>query len=187
MSLSHPHGWVDVGNIPDEALQQYGISTNRGRGKPWQYNLMYGVNHPGFILLYGIKGAARLTLGLLDQLQARGPVILVGHSAGALVAMETFKRRPEAIAGFVFVAPALPNNEASDNWVWRASFTQQLRRLWTLALLQTDGPGLQYVRRQLLERREEVRRGKLGIYHEGEATQDIIEGYTRPMQADDWD
>ncbi|KAK9818518.1 hypothetical protein WJX74_007355 [Apatococcus lobatus] len=24
-------------------------------GKPWQYNLLYGVNHPGFILQYGIK------------------------------------------------------------------------------------------------------------------------------------
>ncbi len=39
-----------------------------------------------------LQGAARLTLGLLDRLQARGPVILVGHSAGALIAMETFKR-----------------------------------------------------------------------------------------------
>ena len=39
------------------------------------------------------------------------------------------------------------------------------------ALMQTDGPGLQFVRRQLRERREEVRKGNLGIYHESEATQ----------------
>lgn len=42
---------------------------------------------------------------------------------------------------------------------------------WALLLAQTDGPGLHFVRRQLRERREEVRRGKLGIYHESEATQ----------------
>lgn len=49
---------------------------------------------------------------------------------------------------------------------------------------QTDGPGLQFVRRQLRERREEVRKGKLGIYHESEATQVgiLANGLNRALQ-----
>lgn len=30
-------------------------------GKPWQYNLLYGVNHPGFILQYGMKAVPLLS------------------------------------------------------------------------------------------------------------------------------
>ncbi|EFJ44496.1 hypothetical protein VOLCADRAFT_95177 [Volvox carteri f. nagariensis] len=46
----------------------------------------------------------------------------------------------------------------------RADFGQLLRFAWTRALLSADGPGLNYVRRQVLKRKAELEEGRLGVY-----------------------
>ncbi|KAK9829636.1 hypothetical protein WJX72_006997 [[Myrmecia] bisecta] len=131
---------------------------------------------------YSNEGGAKLGLGVQQA-------VLVGHSAGALVAMEMFKRSPEMVAGFVFVAPALPTNQPKSGQMWKASLGQQLQRVYTRALLQTDGPGLHFVRRSIQKRSEEVRQGKLNMYHDTnrQAAQDVIDGYLKPMRTHDWD
>ncbi|DBA94317.1 hypothetical protein WJX77_007900 [Trebouxia sp. C0004] len=153
---------------------------------------------------YTSEAGARYAEGLLKALGIP-QAIVVGHSAGALTAMELFKRNPSIISGFVFVAPALPSTstkrvqrnqdeqkrkqDSKDGFIWRASLGQQLQRLYMRALLQNENAGLNYIRKNLQKRRDEVALGKLQVYAdaEQEVKQAVIEGYLRPMLADDWD
>ena len=64
-------------------------------------------------------------------------------------------RNPSIISAFVFVAPALPSTstkkkneeekqkkqDSKDSFIWRASFGQQLQRLYMRALLQNENAG----------------------------------------------
>ena len=92
-------------------------------------------------------------------------------------------RNPRMISGFCFVAPALPSTSSSrrtnrksdsnsnhkddskkDSFIWRASFGQQLQRLYMRALLQNENAGVNYIRKSLQKRRDEVALGKLQVY-----------------------
>lgn len=55
---------------------------------------------------YTRERAARITLALLDHLEM-DRAVLVGSSAGGSVALETFARAPERVAGLVLVSPAI--------------------------------------------------------------------------------
>jgi pimeloyl-ACP methyl ester carboxylesterase len=133
---------------------------------------------------YSNAGAARLLESLLAALGAHGQVVLVGHSAGAIVSMEFHARRPERVAGLALVAPALPANDFAR----RVTFGTQLRLVATRATLASDAAGLAYVRRQLLRRADEVAAGGLGIaLRDGEDAAAVAEGYTRPIRAHGWD
>ena len=56
---------------------------------------------------YSLAGAVELTQAVLDQQRWSTPVVLVGHSAGALVAVATALAHPEHVQGLVLVAPAV--------------------------------------------------------------------------------
>ena len=80
------------------------------------------------------------------------------------------------------MAPALPstssNNQSNnsrnnskrrddgkkDSFIWRASLGQQLQRLYMRALLQNENAGVNYIRKSLQKRRDEVALGKLQVY-----------------------
>ncbi|KAK9793711.1 hypothetical protein WJX73_004354 [Symbiochloris irregularis] len=137
---------------------------------------------------YTTEGNARLALGLLQKLGIKS-AILVGHSQGALTALDMYRQDPASVAAFILVAPALPGTSSDSSWTRRVGFGRQLQLLWTRALLNTDGPGLQYVRRQIRQRAAEIREGgNLGVFADEEtSTQDLIDGYLKPMRAHDWD
>lgn len=59
------------------------------------------------------------------------------------------KSAPERLAGLVLVAPALPTNEKGGGLMGKAGLGGLLRQLYVRSLMQTDGPGLNYVRRRL--------------------------------------
>lgn len=90
-------------------------------------------------------------------------------------------RNPSIVSGFVFVAPALPSTstkrvqneqkrkqDSKDSFIWRASLGQQLQRLYMRALLQSENAGLNYIRKNLQKRRDEVALGKLQVYADAE-------------------
>ncbi|GIL93451.1 hypothetical protein Vretifemale_20850 [Volvox reticuliferus] len=160
---------------------------------------------------YTLAGGARLAAGLLDALLGPTPAqsaasgaapgaavlqqrasdvgkqaVLVGHSAGASVAVETALRYPERVCGLVLIAPAISTDPRG--FLARADLGQLLRFAWTRSLLSVDGPGLHYVRRQVMKRKAEVEAGRLGLYaDEREVPQEVIDGYLRPLRARDWD
>ncbi|KAI4991649.1 hypothetical protein ZWY2020_040035 [Hordeum vulgare] len=55
---------------------------------------------------YSMAFSAMATLAFIDQLGA-GKAVLVGHSAGCLVAVEAYFEAPERVAALVLVAPAI--------------------------------------------------------------------------------
>ncbi|MEW5298829.1 MAG: hypothetical protein WDW36_001908 [Sanguina aurantia] len=134
---------------------------------------------------YTVEAGAEFGAGLLRQLGVR-KAVLCGHSAGAPVAVEIARRYPELVSGLVLVAPAI--SVESRGFLARADFGQLLRFGLTRAIIGSDGPGLNYIRRQVMARREAVLTGKLGVYYDEKTiTPEVIEGYLLPMQADDWD
>ena len=78
---------------------------------------MPGYGHSAPIEPYTFKGLAQSCLALMDALQC-GPVALVGHGMGAMVALEAAVRRPAAVRRMVLCAggPAL-DSQALDDWV----------------------------------------------------------------------
>lgn len=134
---------------------------------------------------YTCEGGARLAAGLLEALGIQSAVI-IGHSMGAVVAMELLKAHPEKVAGLVLVAPALPAQPHAFRRAMTA--TQQLQALARLALLRSDTAGINYIRRTLRASAARVQAGNLQVHHDSRlARADVIDGYLRPMKADNWD
>jgi pimeloyl-ACP methyl ester carboxylesterase len=61
---------------------------------------------------YGPDEHITAVLSCLDDLNATGPAIVVGHSLGALIAIHLAARHPERVAGLVCFAPPLYRDEA---------------------------------------------------------------------------
>ncbi len=78
---------------------------------------MPGYGHSAPIEPYTFKSLAESCLALIDALQS-GPVTLVGHGMGAMVALEAAVRKPLLLARLVLCAggPAL-DAQATDDWV----------------------------------------------------------------------
>lgn len=158
---------------------------------------------------YELEGSLNITESLLDALNI-GPVIVIGHSAGALVALGLQQRRPAQVTALALVAPAVPTTP-SNSFQRRATFGSQLRFLATRAVLQSDAAGLRFVRRQVMQQRERVAQGDLGFVPHpltsssasgslssaseslswedaaDVALQEAVDGYLKPLRARDWD
>lgn len=78
---------------------------------------MPGYGHSAPIEPYTFKSLAESCLALIDALQC-GPVTLVGHGMGAMVALEAVVRRPAVARRLVLCAggPAL-DSQAHEDWV----------------------------------------------------------------------
>ena len=157
---------------------------------------------------YELDGSTQLAEGLLDQLGVDGPVVVVGHSAGAQVALELQRRRPGQVAALALVAPAVPTTP-EHSFQRRATFGAQLRVVATRALLLSNDAGLRFVRRQIMQQRQRVAGGDLGFApHPSTASSassldlestaswedaadaallEAVEGYLKPLRAKDWD
>eukprot|EP00898_Chlorokybus_atmophyticus_P007555 jgi/Chlat1/7800/Chrsp66S09168 len=135
------------------------------------------------------EGAAQLTIALLGALKVKRAVLL-GHSAGAQVAVDAAAIAPSRISGLILVAPAVAIDEGSFK-LPPAPLTTQLRRLYQRALLSLPGIGLNAVRGQLRRRRSALESGgheEFGYNSTtGAVEAEVVEGYTRPMRAHDWD
>lgn len=87
---------------------------------------------------YTPAAGAALGHGLLRSLGVRKAVV-VGHSAGAAVAVEMALRHPEAVSALVLVSPAVAVD--AKGFLARADLGQLLRFAYTRLLLNTDWPG----------------------------------------------
>ncbi len=64
--------------------------------------------HPSWEV-YGVKTQARSVLATFFALRLRGPVIIVGHSLGALVAVEIARRYPLLVRSLILCSPPFYN------------------------------------------------------------------------------
>lgn len=121
---------------------------------------------------YSPEGAADLTAGLMRALGIRRAV-LVGNSAGGTVALLTYLRHPDPVAGLILVSPAI-HLPVGVPPVLRPLFrTPPMERLGVALVRAVAGRS-----RMLLER---------GYHDPSRITSEDLEGYLRFLKAHDWD
>lgn len=121
---------------------------------------------------YGPEFQLSLTAGLMDRLGI-GRAVLVGHSAGAGVALGVALAHPERVAALVLVAPAVGIGNPLPPWARALLATPQVRRLGPLFLRRVAGD-LRAALRQ-------------AWHHPERVTPEVEEGYARPLRARGWD
>jgi pimeloyl-ACP methyl ester carboxylesterase len=120
---------------------------------------------------YSTDGQVKALIGLMDALGIE-KAILIGNSAGALIASETYFQHPERVTGLILVDPALKGQSFSPVIRWLMS-TPQMDRI---------GPLLS---RQILSRGDDFIRT---AWHDPSSiNMDIMEGYHKPLQMYGWD
>jgi pimeloyl-ACP methyl ester carboxylesterase len=121
---------------------------------------------------YSLAGQVDLLKAVIDT-EARGrDVIVVGHSAGALVTTEFVLRHPGVAKGLILESPAVwrrPPIPAGFGALMRAPF---LEKFGDRLLSSFDKAGMKIL--------------KQSFYDERNLTQFIIDGYRAPMQQNTW-
>jgi len=121
---------------------------------------------------YAAKAQMELTLGLMDALGIE-QAVLVGNSAGGTISLLTALEHPERVAALVLVDPAVYAVGGAPPWVRPLLKLPQVRRIGPLFVrnIRDWGPDLINT-----------------AWHDPSLiTADVIEGYTRPLQAENWD
>lgn len=121
---------------------------------------------------YTLASQADLTVGLMDELGIERAV-LVGNSAGGAVAVMTALRHPERVEALVLVDPAIFTRARFPDWLGPLLRTPQARRIGPLFM------------RRIRESGEEF--GRSAWHDPSQFTEEIWEGYTRPLHAENWD
>ena len=121
---------------------------------------------------YSPEAQADLTVGLLDALGV-DKAILVGNSAGGTVSVLTALTHPERVEALVLVDPAIYSGGGSPVLVRPLLRTPQMRHLGPLFARAIREWGLDF--------------GRSAWHDPSKLTDEIWEGYTKPLQADNWD
>jgi pimeloyl-ACP methyl ester carboxylesterase len=121
---------------------------------------------------YSAEAQAAQVVELMDKLEIE-KAILIGNSAGGAVAMNAALTYPERVQGLVLVDAAIYGGGGAPAWIKPLLSTPQLQRIGPLAgrFLASSGGRL------------------LGMaWHDpSKVTPDVIEGYRKATQAQDWD
>lgn len=121
---------------------------------------------------YGLGAQVRLVLAMIAHLGAERAV-LVGHSAGGALALETAYRFPQAVQGLVLVSPAVYTRTHAPRGLRPLLRTPQARRLGPLAVRAFVSRAAHFLAR---------------AYHDpSRITAEDLDGYRAITRANDWD
>lgn len=120
---------------------------------------------------YSMESQVALTVGMMDELGLE-QAVLVGHSAGAAVALQTALAHPERVKALVLVAPAVYGG-GPPSWIRPLLRIPQIRRLGPL------------IARRLVGSLESVL--ERSYADPSLITEEMREGYKKPLRVDDWD
>ncbi|MDP2401254.1 MAG: alpha/beta hydrolase [Actinomycetota bacterium] len=122
---------------------------------------------------YAVETQADLTIALMDELGMERAV-LVGHSAGAAVAVLAADRYPDRISALVLEAPAVFEAGRVPRWAGPLLRSPQLRRIGPAFVRDIAGDGSDSLIRD--------------SYHDQSlVTEEILAGYRVPLSAQNWD
>jgi pimeloyl-ACP methyl ester carboxylesterase len=122
---------------------------------------------------YGVDENAEQVIGLMDALGV-SEAVLVGHSAGCVVAVTVADTHPERVQALVLEAPALYEARSIPGAASALLRTPQMRRIGPLLVRRIAGSGSEDFVRS-------------AYFDEGTATPEVLAGYRLPLSARDWD
>jgi pimeloyl-ACP methyl ester carboxylesterase len=121
---------------------------------------------------YSPSAQVNILFGLMDALDIR-QAVLVGNSAGGTVAMNAALTQPERVLALVLVDAAVYSGGGAPGWVRPLLDTPQAHHLGPLLVRSIGERGM-----DLLD----------SAWHDrNRITPEIVEGYRRPLQAENWD
>ena len=121
---------------------------------------------------YSPAAQVDLVIGLMDTLGVE-QAVLVGNSAGGTVAMLAAQAHPDRVTGLILVDPAVYAGGGSPSFVRPLLNTPQMNHLGPLIARRIQGWGLDFAR---------------SAWHDpSKITSETWDGYTKPLQADNWD
>ena len=121
---------------------------------------------------YGSQANVDLLLGLLDHFNVN-KAILVGNSAGGTISMQFALQHPERVQALILVDPAVYEGGGGPSWMRPLYRTPQMQHLGPLMVRSIQNRGLEII--------------KMAWHDPSKITQETLDGYTRPLHAEDWD
>jgi pimeloyl-ACP methyl ester carboxylesterase len=121
---------------------------------------------------YSREAQAAQTVGLMDALGIE-QAVLVGNSAGGSIAVLTALRYPERVRALVLVDAAIYGEGGAPGWLRPLLDTPQVRHLGPLLVHSIQARGEEGIR--------------LAWHDPARVTPEILEGYHKPLQAQNWD
>jgi pimeloyl-ACP methyl ester carboxylesterase len=121
---------------------------------------------------YTASAQVELTVSLMDALGIER-AILVGNSAGGTISLLTALEHPERVAALVLVDPAVYGGGGAPAWIRPLLALPQVQRVGPLFVRTIRSRGLDLL--------------NTAWHDPSKITPEITEGYTRPLQAENWD
>jgi len=122
---------------------------------------------------YGVPGNLALLDALLTEFGADREVILVGHSAGGLLAAEFARVNPQKVDQLVLVSPAVYSTGGAREWLAPLLAIPQIDRLGPLAVASIASSGDDILRQSFVD--------------QSALTDAVFEGYRRPLTIEGWE
>lgn len=120
---------------------------------------------------YSPEGNEALLTGLLDHFGIQ-KAILIGNSAGGTLSMQFALSHPERVQALILVDPAVYES-GSPAWVSILGKTPEMQHLGPLFVRSIEKSGVDLIRT---------------AWHDPKRiTQETLDGYTKPLKADNWD
>jgi pimeloyl-ACP methyl ester carboxylesterase len=122
---------------------------------------------------YGVPGNLALLDALLTEFGADREVILVGHSAGGLLAAEFARVNSQRVDQLVLVSPAVYATGGARGWLAPLLAIPQIDRLGPLAVASIASSGDDILRQSFVD--------------QSVLTGAVFEGYRRPLTIEGWE
>lgn len=121
---------------------------------------------------YSAELQAELVFSLMDELEVN-QAILMGNSAGGTIAMHAFLNHPERIKSLILVDPAVYEGGGTPPLLQLIFNTPQMDHIGPLIARKIQDWGRSFAE---------------SAWHDpGKITDEIWEGYTKPLHVDNWD
>jgi pimeloyl-ACP methyl ester carboxylesterase len=113
-----------------------------------------------------------IVISLMDKLGVE-KAILVGNSAGGTVSMQVALQYPERVQALILVDAAVYAGGGAPSWSRPILKTPQMNHVGPLIARQLQAQGVEFI--------------KTAWHDPSKITQDIFDGYQKPLQIENWD